>query len=587
MITDGLRQPIRVQTLYDDHSASPAAGLSDGDALAPSDGAVRVRLCVMAFAVAFLVLTGRLAYVTFGMDEEIRLIRAETQVAPRPEVVDRNGRPLAMNRSATGLAIDGRDVWDVEEVVAELTAMFPSVDAGRIRRRLENKQYALVLDSVTPDERQAVIGLGLPGLKFPQTSGRAYPQRDLAAHVVGYTIAGRGGVVGVEKAVDQAGLGAEGAVTLALDVVAQQVLEDELAGAMARFEAKAAWGVLMHATTGEVRALASLPDFNPNRPGTAQKGAWRNRAMSDSYELGSAFKPITAAAALDRGVVSLGETFDVSKPLDVGGWEIKDYSRKREPQTLSEIIQYSSNIGTVMLAQRLGADVFQETLDSLGLTTALQTDLPEKRTPSLSEKWRPSELASSSYGHGIAVTPLQLTAAFAAVVNGGTFNVPRFLADTPAQDGAAVFSDATSAQMRIILRKSITEGTGRNAEAVGYYPIGKTATADKPGAGGYRDDGPLISSFIGAFPGYDPEYVLLVSFDEPQGVAATYGYATAGYVAAPVFRRVVERVAPALGVMPVGDEVAFDGFVGLRRETDGQGEVELDALAALLAEASY
>ena len=579
---EGLRQSVRVKTVFDDGHRSP----QKEESVPKVRGDLRLYMCAALFGAAFAVLAGRLAYVSFGMEEEIRLIRAETQVPSRPDVLDRQGRTLAMNRTGEGLAVDGRDVWDVDEVVDALSAMFPSIDVERIHRRLSDKKYALVLNKITAEERRAVISLGLPGLRFPETTIRAYPQKDLAAHVVGYTIPGRGGVVGTEKIIDDSRLAAEEPVTLALDIVAQQVLEDELAAGIKKFSAKAGWGVLLHAKTGEVRALASLPDFNPNRPGAAAQGAWRNRAMADTYELGSAFKAITAAAAIEEGVVTISETFDVSKSIEVGGWPIDDYSRKYRPLTVSEVVQYSSNIGSVRMAQRLGAERFKATLDRLGLSTRLETDLPEGRTPTLSDTWRASELASSAYGHGIAVTPLQLAASFAAVVNGGTYRVPHFVKG----EGHAIsraFSDQTSARMRIILRKSVTEGTGRNAEAAGYYTIGKTATADKPGRGGYDDDGELISSFIGAFPGYDPEYVLLISLDEPQGIAATNGFATAGHVAAPVFRRVVERVAPALGLMPVGDDVAFDGFMGLRKEMADDPKIELDALATLLVETAY
>ncbi|MEM9988253.1 MAG: penicillin-binding protein 2 [Pseudomonadota bacterium] len=585
-MSDGLRQNISIRTKYDDRRRVQ----KNADQQIGAGGKFRLRLCAAAFAIVFCGLVARLGYVSFGMADEIRLVKAEVEAPLRPQVVDRNGRPLIMNRDATGLAVDGRDVWDIPEMVDSLSAMFPTMNASRLEKRLAQKQYTLVLENITPQERQDVIALGLPGLKFPSTHRRAYPQGDLAAHVVGYTIPGRGGVVGAEKMLDsyKGALTEEQPIALSIDLVAQQILEDELADAMAVFTAKAAWGILLDVNTGEVRALASLPDYNPNRPGTAKPGAWRNRAMSDVYELGSAFKPITAAAALDAKVVNLSETFDVSQPIEVGGWTIKDYSKNNQPLTVSEIVQRSSNIGTIKIVERLGLDAFIDTLKALHLTTPLRTELPERRKPIVSTTWRPAEFASTSYGHGIAVSPLQLAASFAAVVNGGSYVKPTFLAGGDVSK-TSVFSDATSARMRIILRKSVSEGTGRNADAPGFYPIGKTATADKPGVGGYDEDGELVSSFIGAFPGYDPKYVLLISLDEPKGTSATYGFATAGYVAAPVFRRVVERAAPTLGLMPVGDDVAFDGFVGLRKGQDDQQKqvIEHDALATLLSKTAY
>ncbi len=589
MSGDGLRQEIRLRMICDDGAPRRRDDAAKGSA--GSSPGLRLHLCGALFLGVFAVLSARLAYVSFGMNEEVRVIRAETRSVPRPEVVDRNGRPLIMNRTARGLAIDGREVWDAGEVVASLVRLFPDIDAARLRDRLENKQYTLVLDSLGPEERQQVVALGLPGIKFPPTTHRAYPQKDLAAHVVGYTIPGRGGATGIERALDTIAAFEETARhRLSIDVVAQQVVEDELTRAMRRFDAKAAWGVLLDIETGEVRALASLPDYNPNRPGASADADRRNRAMSDVYELGSAFKAITLASAVDHGVVTLTDEFDVRTPVDVGGWEIDDYSFKKPVMTVSEILQYSSNIGTVHIVEKLGLEAFLETLKAVGLDDRLKTELPEAASPLLSRDWRPAELATSAYGHGIAVSPLQLTAAFAAVVNGGVYRVPTFIADAP-REGRQVFADETSARMRIVLRRAVTDGTGGNAEAPGYYIIGKTATADKPGQGGYKDDGPLISSFIGAFPGYAPRYAMLLSLDEPKRIEDTGGYATAGHVAAPVFRRVVERIAPSLGIMPVGDDVAFDGFVGLRRDgvsaEDRKGGAELDALAALLSEAAY
>lgn len=564
MTTDGLRRQVSSRVVFDDRSTPKLSK----PVVTPASGSRRIGLCAGLFAVAFAILGARLIQVSFFMGNGPTLIRAASPEVIRQEVVDVDGRPLIMNTRLTGLAIDGREVWDVDEMIIGIRGLFPQTDENRLRKRLKAKKYTHLYDSITEQEKAAIMALGLPGIRYPESVGRVYPQKDLAAHVAGYTIPGRGGAIGVEAALDDKAFALEDdqPLRLSIDLVAQQILEEELIGAIETFSAKAGWGVLMDVETGEVRALASLPDFNPNAPGAASPAAWRNRAMADRYELGSAFKPLTVAAALEAGAIKPDDQYDVSRPIEVGGWSIADYSRRQPIMSVSEVLQYSSNIGTVRIVQALGAKRFEMALNSLGLTQALQTELPELRTPSYSTAWRPSELASTSYGHGIAVTPLQLTAAFVPVVNGGVFRTPTFVAGGEGSE-RQVFSKKTSDQMRLMMRRSVTDGTGKNAELQGYYVIGKTATADKPEVGGYDDEGgELISSFIGAFPGYDPKYVLLVSIDEPAGTKATYGYATAGYVAAPVFRRVVERAAPALGVMPVGDDVAFDGFLGMRRD---------------------
>ncbi|ADM09991.1 hypothetical protein PB2503_09694 [Parvularcula bermudensis HTCC2503] len=552
-----------------------------------ADVTFRLKLCAVAFFGLFGLLLLRLGMVSFGGEVSLRYdqdARAEIR-APRA-IVDRVGRPLAMNTNLIGLAVDGREVTDPEEIAARLLPLFPDLDTARLTSRLARGRYVHLFNAITDKERQAVIALGLPGVRFPESQGRAYPQKSLAAHIVGYRIPGEGGAVGAEKALDAGSLspGGREPVALSIDLVAQQILEEELARALETFSGKAAWGVLLDVHTGQVRALANLPTFNPNRPGAFPAASWRNRAMSDRYELGSAFKPLTVAAAFDAGVIAPSETFDVATPLEIGGWEIDDYSRKKPFMTPAEIVQYSSNIGTIRIVQRLGTARFTQMLEALNLSSPLFTELPEARDPALSTEWRPSELASSSYGHGIAVSPLQLTAAFAAVVNGGVYRTPTFLNEATVP-GRRIFRPETSKRMKLILRRTVTDGTARNARAPGYYPIGKTATADKPVAGGYRDEGgQLISSFIGAFPGYDPQYVLLVSVDEPKGTRETYGFATAGYVAAPAFSRIVERVAPTLDIMPASDAVAADGFLGLRREI-AQRPAETDALARLMEEA--
>jgi cell division protein FtsI (penicillin-binding protein 3) len=573
---DGLKPEITVRLLGEEAGSARAE---------PSEMSGRIRLVGGAMLCALALLTVRLAALSFGPDEEVRVVDARASQGPRPLVVDREGRALAMNRPVTGLGIDGRDVWDPEETAVAVARVLPGTDAEGLAARLAAKRYVHVANEVTAEEEARLVATGLPGLRFPKDEARVYPQGALAAHVLGYTVPGRGGVVGVEAAID--GTEADGPVRLTLDASVQQVVEAELRAALRTFSARAGWGVLMDVRDGSVLALASLPDFDPNAPGASEAAARRNRSMSDAYELGSAFKPITVAAAYEDGIVDQAERFDVAEPIKVGRWSIRDYSPRTDALTPSEILQYSSNIGTVRIVQRLGAERFGAYLEALSLTESLETDLPEARAPLLPARWGEAELATASYGHGIAVTPLQLTAAFAAVVNGGTYRTPRFLQATK-PESTRVFSEETSASLRLALRRVLTDGTGRNAEAAGFHAIGKTATADKPKEGGYGERA-LVTSFVGAFPGYAPRYVLLVSLDEPQGIAETYGYATAGYTAAPVFRRIVERVAPTLGVMPVGDEVALAGFVGLDRGEVGAAppaaaqEEPLDALAALLS----
>ena len=536
----------------------------------------RLMLCGIGLAVAFSVLGIRSVDLALDTPAPSYDVAQAATAAKASRLEDADGRLLAINVPAYGLAINGRDVWDPEEAALGLAAIFPSVDPDKLRVKLSAEQRVVVDRVITDGQREAVMALGLPGLSFPPTEERVYPQGRLFSHVVGYQIPGRGGVTGLESAATIRGLAGPQVTTL--NVTAQTILISELERAMKRFSAKAAWGILMDANDGSVAALASLPDFDPNVPGQSPASARRNRLVSDNYELGSALKALTVAAALEAEVATLDTQVDVRSPLVVGDWEIEDYSVKKAVMTVEEVLATSSNIGTGQLALALGSGRFVKSLARFGLTERLETALPEGRTPLLPPRWGEAEVVTASYGHGIAVSPLHLTSAFAATVNGGALITPRFLESDPIER-TTILRPETSAAMRRGLRSVITQGTGGNAEAMGYYVIGKTATADKPVGGRYLDDGPLLSSFIGAFPGHDPRYVLLISLDEPQGTADTYGFATAGWTAAPAFRRAVERLAPVLGVMPVRQDEAADGFL------DGQLPALETPISQLITEA--
>ncbi len=532
----------------------------------------RLILCGTGLMAAFAILsvrTTQLALDTPAPEYRPAVVEVAEGAA---RLEDAEGRALALNVKGFGLAIHGREVWDVEEAVRGLTGLFPHLDEAKLRSRLSAGNRVMIDRVISEQQRDEVLALGLPGLEFPDAELRAYPQGRLFSHVVGYQIPGRGGVTGLEAAITSQEL--SGTKRTTLNVAAQTVLLSELQRARRIYEAQAAWGVLIDARDGGVVAMASLPDFDPNAAGASPASARRNRVVSDTYELGSAFKAMTVAMAMEEGIAQLETPVDVTSPLQVGDWAIEDYSAKEPVLTVEEIIAVSSNIGTAQLALLMGEERFTAWLETFGLTERLTTSLPEGRSPLLPASWGPAEIATASYGHGIAVSPLHLATAFTAVVNGGEFITPRFMTDEPVEK-RRVISQRTSAALRRALRSVVTDGTGGKAEAPGYYVIGKTATADKPGRGGYSDKGPLIASFIGAFPGHDPRYVLLVSLDEPVGTADTYGFATAGWTAAPTFRRTVERLAPVLNLRPSEEDEAADGFLSVLGQMQTPEDVEV------------
>lgn len=521
----------------------------------------RIMMCAVVFVAMFAGLSGRLAYVSFGPSEATRAYAAvDATAAPAVEIVDRNDAILATDLPMIALEVAGRDVWDARETAQKLAGVLPDVDADWLEQRLHEGRYVEVRAEVTPAEREAIFNLGLPGVHFDTRSTRFYPQADLAAHVVGHGEPGKGGVMGLERLASV--WRGEGPLRASVDIRIQQILEEEILATMERFSAKAAWGAVMDVETSEIIALVSLPDFDPNRPGASPADFRRNRAVYDRYELGSAFKSFTAAAALDAGIAEEGSIYDARGVLRIADRTISDFRGQNRVLTLSEVVQHSSNIGIARVAADLGSERQKAYLRKLGMFEALPVELRENRAPELPARWGPVETATIAYGHGISVTPLHLLSAFSAVVNGGVYRAPTFLATDTVDEGEAVFSPEVSMIMRRILRRVVVDGSASFAEAPGYFPIGKTATADKTSeTGGYLTDS-RISSFVGAVPGYAPRYAILVSFDDPQPLEETYGFATAGWNAAPTFARIVERAAPLLGIAPVNETTALAAFVG-------------------------
>ncbi|MEL7487059.1 MAG: penicillin-binding protein 2 [Pseudomonadota bacterium] len=515
-------------------------------------------MCAVAFGFAFVLLGVRLSSISFGGAEAASVASFAHQADEfRPDIVDRNGALLAVNVPVVALEVAGAEVWSAADTAAALARTIGDIDEEALRKKLEAGAYVEVARDLTPAQKTAVFDLGLPGVHFQPRVKRYYPQHDLAAHVIGRTEPGKGGVSGLEAYADERGR--EQPLAASIDVRAQRAIELELAAAIDRFKAKAAWGAVMDVKTGEVVALASLPDFDPNYPARVEADWRRNRVTYDRYELGSIFKAISAASALEAGVAEEKTVYDARGGYRLADWTIRDFHGENRLLTLSEVVQYSSNIGAARMAADMGVETQKAFLRSLGLFDRLPIELNENRAPQLPQKWGPVEAATVAYGHGISVTPLHLLAAFGALVNDGVYYRPTFEKQETSPVGETVFSKDTSLVMRRVLRRVITNGTAQYADAPGYHTIGKTGSADKPFRGGYKKDA-LIASFVGAFPGHDPRYAVLVSLDEPQAVEGTYGYATAGWNAAPTFARIVERIAPVLGVMPASESEALAAF---------------------------
>jgi cell division protein FtsI (penicillin-binding protein 3) len=521
---------------------------------------VALMLCFAAIAVQLLRLGLR------GSGPLLRITVAEVATTgwARPDIVDRHGRLLATDRAVSSLFADPQALLDIDEAVEKVTAVLPKVDRAELRKALADKsrRFAWVARGLTPAETKAIHALALPGLGFRPELRRYYPLGALAGHVLGGVNVDNRGLAGIERMLDEKGLvdPARGAdrsdrppVKLAIDIGVQHAVAGELKRALKEFGASAAAALIIDVRTGEIVAVVSLPEADPNRPLELLDPALVNRLLAGAFELGSVYKIITIAMALELGLVDLDTVLDVREPLRVGPHVIKDPYPQGRPLTVREVFLHSSNVGAAMLALQAGAGRQRAFLAKLGLLEAVRTEVGPVAPPLLPAKWGRAETITIAYGHGLAVAPLQFAVAVAPIINGGVRITPTFLRrDASAEAaGVRVISEATSASLRELMRLGVTHkaGTGRRAEADGYGIGGKTGTAELPGRGGYREKA-VISSFLGAFPMEAPRYASLVMLFEPQGTPETAGRITAGVNAAPVTGRIVTRIAPLLGVLP-------------------------------------
>ncbi|MGD8310235.1 MAG: penicillin-binding protein 2 [Chromatiales bacterium] len=472
----------------------------------------------------------------------------------RAEIVDRTGTVLATTLKTASLYADARRVRNPDEVARKLVAVLPELDYDTARKRLASgRSFVWLHRNLTPREQYEVNALGEPGLDFQQEEQRVYPQGPLAAHVLGFVDIDGRGIAGIERTFDGRLRGEHEQLQLSLDLRVQNILREELARAMTTYSAIGATGIVLDANTGEVVALASLPDFDPNHPAEAPSETRFNRATMGVYELGSTFKLLTAAAALDAGTVNITGGYDASNPIHVARFTINDFHAKKRWLSVPEILIYSSNIGAAKMALDLGVERHKAFIERIGMTRPANLELPETADPLVpSGKWRELTSMTIAYGHGIAVTPLHLANAVAAIANGGFLRQATLV--RRAEDGPMpahqVISLSTSEQMRKLMRLVVTHGSGRNANVPGYQVGGKTGTAEKLSpTGGYAKH-KLFSSFIAAFPMDKPRYVVFAALDEPKGTEETHGYATAGWVTAPAVGTVISRIAPILGVAP-------------------------------------
>jgi cell division protein FtsI (penicillin-binding protein 3) len=531
-----------------------------------SKSRARLGLTIALFALVYGVIALRL--VTFAIfPDEFAMRRASTRDAvatARPDILDRNEMVLALDVKTPSLFAEPRRIIDPDEAAELLTAVVPDLDTGELRDRLASKKgFVWLKREITPHQQREIHRLGIPGVGFLTENKRAYPNGAEVSHVTGHVNIDNQGIAGLEKWLDARGLAdlhlagfardqQQKPIVLAMDLRVQHALRDELLNSRDKYKAKAAAGTVTDVRTGEIIAMVSVPDYDPNNPREANDPTRINRLTTGVFEMGSTFKALTVAMALDSGKINLNSSFDARMPLRYGRFNISDYHAQRRVLTVPEIFTFSSNIGTARMALALGVEHHKWFLKKLGQLDRLRTELPESAEPLVPKRWGELNTVTIAFGHGLSVAPLQAVSAVGALMNGGRLIPPTFIKrseEEARQLAVQVIKPETSEKMRYLMRLNAEKGSARKADVPGYYVGGKTGTAEKVIGGRYSKT-KLLTTFMAVLPADEPRYLITIILDEPQPLPETHGYATSGWNAAPTTANVITRIAPLLGIQP-------------------------------------
>ena len=525
----------------------------------------RIGLAILAFGICYAVIAGRLVmYAATDNTTVRRSYSADAVATARPDILDRNGEILATDVRMPSLFAEPHRIIDKDEAVELLATVIPDIDAAEVRERLSSRRrFVWLRREITTKQRQEIHRLGLPGIGFMHENKRVYPSGPLASHLLGHVNIDNQGIAGIEKWLDSRGLAdlhlaglardrLQRPVELAVDLRVQHAIRDELVKARTKYKALAAAGLVLDARTGEIVSMVSVPDYDPNNPREALDPTRINRLTTGVFEMGSTFKALTLAMAIDSGKMNLNSVFDARVPLQYGRHTINDYHGQKRMLTMPEVFTYSSNIGTARMALALGVEHHKQFLRRLGQLDRLRTELPESAEPIVPRRWQEINTVTIAFGHGLSVAPLQAMMANAALVNGGMLIPPTFRKRTEEEAmkvATRVLKAETSEKMRYLMRLNAEKGTAKRADVDGFYVGGKTGTSEKVVNGRYVKN-KLLNSFTAVFPADRPRYLLLVMLDEPQVIPETHGYATSGWNAAPTAGLIIARIAPLLAITP-------------------------------------
>jgi cell division protein FtsI (penicillin-binding protein 3) len=470
-------------------------------------------------------------------------------IISRADIVDRNRHIIATSLPTVSLYACPHEIIDVPEAITKICNVFKEIDPEQLQKKLSaTKTFVWIKRHLSPRQEQAVLNQGIPGLHFLKTEKRVYPDKNLLSHVLGGTDIDNIGIAGIEKVFDEGLRSSEAPLTLSINMKVQHAVRDELQNSMNEFGAIGGAAIVMKVSTGEIMAMASIPDFDPNKNSDPRDKSRFNLTTSSAIEPGSSAKIFNTAMALETGRITPFTRFDARNPLQIGRFTVHDFKPKSSFLSVEEILKFSSNIGSAKIALDVGASAQKKFFQQIGALDPIYCELPDVQHPLYPRNWSNASAATISFGHGIALAPLHLLTIFAGIVNGGTMTYPTLLKRTSPYSEKKIISSKTSKQIRALLRIAVVSGTNKQADVPGYQVGGKSGTAEKQSGGRYLKHSNYCA-FMGAFPIMSPEYAIYVILDDPKASKKTYGYATAGWNANPTAARIIKRIGPLLGVM--------------------------------------
>ena len=514
----------------------------------------RILVVMFFLCVAFAFMFGKLFYLTI-MNYQPRsfkpsVLKTELDIS-RQDILDRNGTVIAINLKTTDLSVNPKKIKQPEETAQALIRALPDLSYDEVYQKLtSNSNFKYIKRNLTPIERNAINWIGNPYLQETKVEKRVYPQGHLFSHILGATDIDTYGIAGLEKAYNDS-LKVD-TVQLSLDISVQDMVREALQKGIEKYKATGGLGIVMDVNTGEVLASVSLPDYNPNMPAEGDTSVRFNKATLGTYEFGSVFKLFNTAMALENKDIKVTDTFDVSEPIKVGRKLIEDTRGAERVITVPEVLIHSSNIGSVLIAQKSGFQKQKEFLGRFGFYEKLPVDLPELGITQypVAEKWADITSANVAFGYGISITPLHLIAGVSALVNGGNYRVPTFLKNgNQGQPVYRVLDPKISEQMRRMMWAVINWDMKETDPVYGYAVGGKTGSANLIVNGKYVQ-GSLRTSFVGVFPMDNPKYIVLVTLEDPKKIKETWMFNYAGWNAKPVGLEIISKIAPYLGVEP-------------------------------------